>query len=79
MRGMSRPVSPLLRHTGEARYRIRTINGQLERLESAVLRVAAGEAMDAERLIDVVREHLAILEADVKRWRLEQLEESDGR
>lgn len=75
---MARTVPASHRHLGEARYRIRTLREQLDRLEATVTRVANAEAMDAERVIDMLRETLAILEGDVRRWRAEQKVEAGG-
>ena len=60
---MSRPLSPFIRHMGEARYRCRLLSGALERVgEAAMAATTPGD--DGAALagaIDAAREHLALL------------------
>ena len=74
---MSRPLSPFIRHMGEARYRCRLLSGALERVGEAAMAATTpgddGAALAAA--IDAAREHLALLERQAERWRAESSSE----
>jgi hypothetical protein len=70
MRRMSRPLSPFVRHLGEAKHRTRQLRLGVERVHEAAL-ATAGEGTGAAALqhaIDDVRRQLALLEALASRW-----------
>jgi hypothetical protein len=75
---MSRELPITSRHVGEARYRGRILQHQLDRLQASLMRVAGGEAVTAETWIRELREQLTIVEDHLTRWRAEQRVERGG-
>jgi hypothetical protein len=76
MRRMSRPLSPFVRHLGEAKHRTRQLQLAAERVHDAAVAAAGGtgEAAALRRSIADVREQLALLEALAARWEIERAE-----
>jgi hypothetical protein len=74
MRRMSRPLSPFIRHLGEAKHRTRQLVLGVERVQAAAIAVAGetGDAATLQREIDGVRAQLALLEALAARWERER-------
>lgn len=70
---MSRPLTPFIRHMGEARYRCRLIRAAVERIEGAAVAAATPAACGAAlaQAIDAARYQLALLEQQAVRWRIE--------
>ena len=75
---MARDLPATTRHTGEARYRGRILQHQLDELQRDLLAIAGGDRGEPQRWIRALRDQLAILETDLQRWRAEQTVEKGG-
>ena len=73
---MSRPLSPFVRHLGEAKHRARQLRLSVERVHDAAIAAAGTTGDDAAlyRAIADARAQLALLEALASRWQAERHE-----
>lgn len=67
---MSRPLSPFVRHLGEAKYRGRLLQAALDQVQAAAVSVAGltSGREDLSRAIAVARQQLDLLEAKAAEW-----------
>jgi len=71
---MSRPLTPFVRHLGEAKHRLRQLQLSVDRARDAAIAAAGmtGGRGELERALADVREHVRMIEALAARWESER-------